>query len=565
MLKIDRTTKTEIEEATGKVIPNPESKEFEAFYEWLVREHPELARRLEQALEVTEPYPEEAAQKQAQRREGIADTVQRMFYKQVWGKRVLNRRALSLTIFFIIFGVMMSSWSLTFFRKPSSVSSVQQPAQAPVSQTDVVTTETPPPEATNLLVVPEVQVKNSSTPEAQISPRLEVPDISDVAPPPTLPESSGSRPLQIPSIPQPLETLESEAEPVPQSSVLVTEEDARAPMSQFPVAAFEPLELATQPVLIEPFETDVPEPQPVLAFTANEETSAQNPVTELSTRSLDTAILESDTSGSSAFRASEAELATSSVLAFSPEEVAKQPTQNADLPPSDGQSTQTDIPSDLLESINSAQEANAEQVSPTSRAPDAENEGLLETDIFNGNASDLLKPGMLIPATLQKDIILTQGETRQVLADAAEDWCGEGSCPALRWLGTATLSASGRLDITFEGAILEGEVMELNGIAYGADNAEGLPAHIADTTPTLLADLLRAGAGGVTDYVEAEANRQTVTRGGDATVTEENVPGLLEFILGRAAGTLQIPEGETGVIRLAAVEKGTRLEVLFIE
>jgi hypothetical protein len=28
---------------------------------------------------------------------------------------------------------------------------------------------------------------------------------------------------------------------------------------------------------------------------------------------------------------------------------------------------------------------------------------------------------------------------------------------------------------------------------------------------------------------------------------------------------LQIPEGETGVVRLAAVEKGTRLEVLYLE
>jgi hypothetical protein len=69
----------------------------------------------------------------------------------------------------------------------------------------------------------------------------------------------------------------------------------------------------------------------------------------------------------------------------------------------------------------------------------------------------------------------------------------------------------------------------------------------------------------VTDYVEAEANRETVTQDGDSTITDTNVPGLLEFILGRAAGTLQVPEGETSVIRLAAVEKGTRLEVLYLE
>jgi hypothetical protein len=39
---------------------------------------------------------------------------------------------------------------------------------------------------------------------------------------------------------------------------------------------------------------------------------------------------------------------------------------------------------------------------------------------------------------------------------------------------------------------------------------------------------------------------------------------LSNFVLGRVAGNLQIPEGETGVIRLAAVEKGIRLEVLHL-
>jgi hypothetical protein len=76
--------------------------------------------------------------------------------------------------------------------------------------------------------------------------------------------------------------------------------------------------------------------------------------------------------------------------------------------------------------------------------------------------------------------------------------------------------------------------------------------------------LLRAGAGGVTDYVQAQTNRRTVTEQGDTAVTEQNVPALLDFILGRAAGAVQIPEGEANVIRLAAVEKGTRLEVLFL-
>lgn len=172
--------------------------------------------------------------------------------------------------------------------------------------------------------------------------------------------------------------------------------------------------------------------------------------------------------------------------------------------------------------------------------------------------------GQLIPATLVKDIVLAEGETKQVIADSDEAWCGE-ECPSLRWLGEATLSPSGRLEVQFQQAVLDGEAVELSGVAYGEDNAQGLPAQIADATPTLLADLLRSSAGGVTDYVEAQANQKRVTSNDGTTVTEGSVPSLLDFVLGRAAGTLQIPEGETGVIRLAAVEKGARLEVLYLE
>jgi hypothetical protein len=561
MIKIDKITKAEIEQAIGKSLPDPQNAEFEAFYEWLAREHPDLAQKLEGGLEVTEPYPEETAQKQAQRREGIANAIQRMFYKRVWGKRVLNRRALSVTIFFLIFGAMMTSWSFTLFRKHSRIESTQQtmpPKQTPAQQTDVATTATTPLEGKNLLIVPEAQVKdsfpNESTPPANA--QLTAPaDISDTAPPRTLPEAVGSRPLQPPLIPQPLEVAESEPDPIPQTAVLQRDEESSTPMSEFSVAAFEPVELATQPIVIESLETVASERQPVLAF-GDEEGSTQAPaIAEVSP--------SRDMSANAAVVPTETELATNSVLAFGSEETSMQSSPNAEASLAGEERAATkNAPSEWLES-SPAQEINSELPPPQGNT--AESTALLETDIFDGNVSDLLNPGMLISAVLQKDIILTQGETRQVLADAVEDWCGETSCPVLRWLGTATLSAGGRLDVTFNQAILEGEVLELSGIAYGADNAEGLPAHIADTTPTLLADLLRAGAGGVTDYVEGQANRQTVTQSDGTTVTEENVPGLLEFILGRAAGTLQVPEGETSVIRLAAVEKGTRLEVLYLE
>ena len=198
----------------------------------------------------------------------------------------------------------------------------------------------------------------------------------------------------------------------------------------------------------------------------------------------------------------------------------------------------------------------------TSTTPPA----LIETDTLESQttSTDLLRSGTLLPATLQKDILLTEGETKQVIADSSRAWCQRDTCPNLRWIGTATLIPSGRLDIQFTQAVMDEQVLAVKGIAYGTDNAEGLPAHLADTTPTLLADLLRAGAGGVTDYVEARANQGSIEVGEDRTTIETDAPGLLESVLGRAAGTVQIPDEQTGVIRVAAVEEGTKLEVLVL-
>lgn len=563
MLKIDRIIRDEIETKTGQSIPDPKSNQFEVFFDKLAKDHPELAEKLEQALEVTEPYPDEQAQKQARRRETINSAIERLFYKSAWGKKALNRRAVSLTIFFVIFSVMVVSWSMTFFRKPVKAEVPQQvtPSTSAIQNNGEVSS--PPADmsdGTNLLIVPEVEVKNSPAPVNQAQASLPS-DVSNSPPQPRA-ENINSRPLEVPLTPQPLsqedtEIESTEIEPMATTSVLATSEEATPLEFKSSVKLFEPAELvAKQPILVNSPET-VAEQNPVLAFSSDEALTLQESVVAQSPGTLEGDALQTPPSANNGNASSARELATSPALAFGLKETSEELSQNAESASQvDSEKSETDAPPEFLEPSTTSQATTNQQ-----------NNGdeLLEPDIFEiALVTDLLKPGMLIPATLQKDIILTEGEARLVIADAEENWCGEADCSSLRWIGTATLSASGRLDVKFEQAIVDGEILELTGTAYGEDNAEGLAAHIADTTPTLLADLLRAGAGGVTDYVEAEANRQTVTRDGDTTVTETDVPGLLEFILGRAASTVQIPSGETNVIRLAAVEKGTRLEILYL-
>jgi hypothetical protein len=534
MLKITESVKTEIETVTGQKIPDPQSAQFEAFFEKLERDHPDLAKTLEDALEVIEPFPEEEAQQNAKRRQTIAQAVQHFFFKEIWGRDVLNRRALTFILFFLIFGTVATSWTVMLLRKPSRDVAAQTPpapsqtalAQpAPTPQTE--STASAPKDA-NLLVVPEVKepAEDKSPPPNLVTPVPETPK--------NIPVYTGEVPQETLN-PPPLPNAENFGE---QAAITVFEEP-RGELESSPVLAFEN-ELVEAPVLA--FEEQLEAQEPVLQMEAEMQTE-QAPV-------LAPVLAES-------FLDSEARLETPALSPTNESEtdgpvLAFAPVSEATPDNSEQLQTTTDLPPNDLTVPEIANESNP--------AP------LLGTDTLEPQTDpkNLLQTGQLIPATLVKDIVLAEGETKQVIADSDEAWCGE-DCPSLRWLGEATLSPSGRLEVQFQQAVLNGETIELNGVAYGEDNAQGLPAHIADMAPTLLTDLLRSSAGGVTDYVEAQTNQRRVTSEGETTVTEGVVPSLLDFVLGRAAGTLQIPEGETGVVRLAAVEKGTRLEVLYLE
>jgi hypothetical protein len=531
MLKITESVKAEIEAATGQTIPDPQSAEFEAFIERLERDHPELAKKLEDALEVTEPFPEEEAQQNAKRRESIAQTINKIFFKEVWGHDVLNRRALKFILFFLIFGTVATSWTVMLLRRPEqNLATAQTTAPVPptqpveeVTQPPETTTDKSAPQETPLLVVPEPQEQpeNNAPPNNLITsvpePARDIPLYTGEVPQPPTPEvpnmnDSGEQPA--------VSAFETLQEGLESSPVLAFEKETVAA----PVLAFEETaQIGESSLTLE--EEEQGELSPVLADGFIAENSDEVALQEIG----------ADSSNPDA-------LTASPILAFEEtDEVAKELSENAS-------------PLDAPAAANTETTVEGDEVQ------------LLETDVLEPetDTKNLLQAGQLIPATLVKDIVLAEGETKQVIADSEANWCGE-ECPSLRWLGEATLSSGGRLEVQFHEAILDGEAIELSGVAYGDDNAQGLPAHIADATPTLLADLLRSSAGGVTDYVEAQTNQRRVTSDEDTTVTEESVPPLLDFILGRAAGTLQMPEDETSVIRLAAVEKGTKLEVLYLE
>lgn len=198
MLKITESVKAEIEAATGQTVPDPQSKELEAFFEKLERDHPDLAKKLEDALEVTEPFPEEEAQQNAQRRENIEQTVHRTFFKEIWGRDVLNRRALVFILFFLIFGTVATSWTVMLLRKPGDRVAEAQPSAPtstpqttePASQQPETTVTTSAPQNPPLLVVPEQkeEAQNDTPPKQLIT---------------SVPEAPRDIPLYTGNVPQP--------------------------------------------------------------------------------------------------------------------------------------------------------------------------------------------------------------------------------------------------------------------------------------------------------------------------------------------------------------------------
>ena len=542
MLKIDKTIKAEIEATINQTIPDPQSLEFEPFFERLMREHPELARRLEDAIEVTEPYPDEEAQQAVKRREGIAAFVRWLFFHEVWGRWVLNRRALSIAIFCLAFGAVATSWSVMLLRQPraeaESALATSQTETAPMNdsvtptQTDSADTGSP---ETSLLVVPETQVdeSRSQTNIEQPQPASQTSTSNTDAPPRTLESTSAG----------PSPSSSNSPQPTTPSIDSLSQSQASA-ASQGSALAFGS-------------SSDTPQQSAVLAFENSGEQASQ---------SAALAFAEPPRGEPTSAAITEDEPQPSATSASSSSEPVLNPSVN---PPSE-QSAMLEPQVNGSPSRSSAEVVEGKNQlrnsAPNARATATLEPSLLETEMLEPDtAADLLRPGTLLPATLQKDILLAEGETKQVIADSSGAWCEQDACPRLRWVGTVTLTASGRLDVQLTQAIVGEEVFVVQGVAYGMDNAEGLPAHIADTTPTLLADLLRAGAGGVTDYAEARAEQGSVTIGEGRTTIETDAPGLLESVLGRAAGTVQIPDDQTGVIRIAAAERGAKLEVLVLQ
>lgn len=160
-------------------------------------------------------------------------------------------------------------------------------------------------------------------------------------------------------------------------------------------------------------------------------------------------------------------------------------------------------------------------------------------------------PGTLFKAQLVTGAMATPLMDTPVLAKAEPNWCQQEACPPLILVGTASFSATARAVLNFAAAIYQGQMYQVNATAFDPnDRLYGLSGTVMDVAPTLAADLLRAAASGLADWVQA-LNRQSQTSlipGGGLAVSTEAAP-FWAYSLGRIGGIFSLPQNSTSIVR----------------
>ena len=172
--------------------------------------------------------------------------------------------------------------------------------------------------------------------------------------------------------------------------------------------------------------------------------------------------------------------------------------------------------------------------------------------------------GTKIQAELETGIALLPGAVLPVVAVSAGDWCTEPPCPTIRWIGRAQLDGNPSVQVVFDTLIIEGETRPATAMILDpVTHTAGLEPRLVDDTPAATQDLIRALAGGASNYADALSQETTVSVIDGVAVTERTTPGLENFLLGSAAALFATEQDQTAIVRSARVEKGSSAVILY--
>ncbi len=165
------------------------------------------------------------------------------------------------------------------------------------------------------------------------------------------------------------------------------------------------------------------------------------------------------------------------------------------------------------------------------------------------------------------DAITAKLVTRVVTAEGARVPVIARSSDGVLWIGSATYDSSLRMQVSFERAVKGDKEYSVTVTTFSTDEQPGLPAIVEDSAPNIVADSLRTGASGLTNYTKTYLENLgkpiigNITSGGDVSMQTPQAPkygtNLLESIGGNVASLLTLPPSNQTVIRTARVDKGT--------
>jgi len=151
-----------------------------------------------------------------------------------------------------------------------------------------------------------------------------------------------------------------------------------------------------------------------------------------------------------------------------------------------------------------------------------------------------------------------------VLIEADPNWCGSAKCEPLLLLGLATLAANGRAVVVFTQGVLNGQAVPLDATAFDASDRQfGIKGQVMDIAPALAADLIRAGFGGLADWVKALNNQTVITNlPGGGTATSFQAAPFWSYALGRIGQTVAPPQDATALVRAVVADADKEVLVL---
>ncbi len=529
-LRLDDDVRTLLERELDADVPDPNSPDFQAFLEDIQVERPDLFDEVMRGLQVNVTLPVEKQAQQAARRDSINEQFTRAFFQRskVDGEAIPAKRRIITYVFGLAAFLLPVMYILAQTFQFDATSDIAQEQSVPLE-----------PEPGSLNSQSSVSLQTPLEPEVPIpepEPRAVV----------TFPD-----PEPEPSEPTPSEPRQAAPSPPRQQAA------APRPPSPTPTSApTPPAPTPPAPSPTPPAPTPSPSPQRAPAPTVPEPAEVLPGTLELyraqytAPRSVELYQAPQPPGNLRVYQQESVPPASLNLLGASGEQAPPQETVLFDL---NAQAQEGGAPTSPITGGGNT------EGQPS--LPAAQSQSIVASP--SEPAPFTLPLGSRIQATLATGIFVAEGAAVPVVAHSRGDWCTEPPCPEITWIGQARLDATNRVQVNFTQALLDGSLQNVTALALNPDSSNGLRADLRDEASLSAENLLRNGAAGVSDYVDALVNQQTVTFTDRGIVTENTVPEADAFIAARIASLFDSPVARGPTLRIAEIPADTPLLVLY--